>query len=1393
MKLKKVCTVLLMFSILMTYLPAYAVASDDSIAAEAASLQKEIYVSVAEGSDESGDGSFEKPYKSIQKAADMATAGTTCYIREGTYYEEVVVKNSGTLELPITFKNYNDEKVYLSGADIVGGFKQYKDNIYVTKEMNWDLFDTNDKYSGNQIFIDNEIVEEARWPNLDADDTLLDPTWANLDNSDTSTWLVDKELPKLDNTYVGGKVFVRGSYDWYGQFGDITGYSEEEKKLDIGNYTGANSHFYHMMPNDRYYIYGCLGVLDANGEWFYDSKTKELYLCSDVDPNKLQISSKRRNYAFKVDNTEHINIEGLSIRAGAISMKNSTNINMNKLDIRYLRHPIIMDGDNCSITNSYLYYSWISHLFVQGRGNVVYNNLIEYGNFAGSAQQMICMNGSFDAYIGYNTMRDSGRDVLDPGAQNSIIEYNDISRSGWITSDCGVVYGGFEDGSGTEFRYNWVHDNMAGRSGFGFYLDNSTTNFTVHHNVVWSDVTDEFNCLTLNLPSLNNIFYNNTFIGTSNVGVGEPTVIFDNRLVNNIFKYTTNKLYKENIQYNNMYGTIDPKIKDIANRDFSLDESSPAINAGIPIEGITEKFIGDAPDLGAYEYGGEYWIPGHNFENPPKIKDRTLHDNIDYKNKIAYGDFENINEDLNNTSWELTGEKNVVPTWGWDGSVHETPRYSGKYGVQVGNSPVKSADEKTVSDMGKVLDLYDKKLNAMNFPQGFNDIIWQKGTAAISEIYKQTTNLSISSGFEEEGAEWCGLTESCKQEVVSDTAHTGEKSVKVSELVAGWAGLRLYTLEPNKRYSVSFYAMSKEDSDVRCIMHAKNGYDMVAERQVSFEHLNANEWTKVNFTFETYEQAETFGLCIGTAQALDFYIDDIFILDMSFFDRVYDITSEVVPSLIKNLNSIKNNPTIEDLSESTLFVLNEIYSSDRDKAIEVVADLVRMSYEEVVSLESGLTQQINNLKSNTKYKFITRGRLLNDEDEFVFSVSNYGGDTVQSTVKGFKWSNEELCFTTGSENTTAVVSVTKPLGKDCGYLDCLVVIPVDETLRPQPSAAKSVPNGDFESASNWPWYNFHGKVTVKNENGNYYLNTSENNGPHAQTMALISNIGNEKKFSFTARAKLEDAEKTSDIVKMELAVLVGLDIHNVPLDEANITNDGWIELKGEQHFSFNKNISSASIVFKTVGNSSYAIDDVNVSQIMLPTQPGSGDDDPSIEKAIANKKKWIASGGEQMIVFGQDDITVRNGNLRYAGDTYRDFMMKFNMKVEDYQPGDYPIITIRNQGEESYASGYTIVIKESMIELQKYAGVTQEMLFIGSKDDPNGTYGPAFDNETFKMGVENLIEVGSFNESNGVRIILKINGVEVINFVDELNPIEQHGFLSFYTGGVEQIVISPEK
>ena len=80
-----------------------------------AGLAQLVYVDDAIGNDGNNGTSLATPWKTIQYAMDNAAPGNTVLIRTGTYYEALQVNVSGTAGNAITFKNYNNENVYIDG------------------------------------------------------------------------------------------------------------------------------------------------------------------------------------------------------------------------------------------------------------------------------------------------------------------------------------------------------------------------------------------------------------------------------------------------------------------------------------------------------------------------------------------------------------------------------------------------------------------------------------------------------------------------------------------------------------------------------------------------------------------------------------------------------------------------------------------------------------------------------------------------------------------------------------------------------------------------------------------------------------------------------------------------------------------------------------------------------------------------------------------------------------------------------------------------------------------------------------------------------------------------------------------------------------------------------
>ena len=74
---------------------------------------------VATDGDDASEGSAAKPWRTIQRAADVAAAGDVVTIRGGTYREWVKPAHAGRADAPIVYRAAKGERVVVTGADPV--------------------------------------------------------------------------------------------------------------------------------------------------------------------------------------------------------------------------------------------------------------------------------------------------------------------------------------------------------------------------------------------------------------------------------------------------------------------------------------------------------------------------------------------------------------------------------------------------------------------------------------------------------------------------------------------------------------------------------------------------------------------------------------------------------------------------------------------------------------------------------------------------------------------------------------------------------------------------------------------------------------------------------------------------------------------------------------------------------------------------------------------------------------------------------------------------------------------------------------------------------------------------------------------------------------------------
>ena len=581
------------------------------------------------------------PFQTIQKCASVAQAGDTCFIRGGTYRETVTPAHSGTANAPITFAPYNGENVTVSGADLLTGWSLDHGSVYTTP-MSWDLGRGN-----NQIFVDGQMMIEARWPNTGLD--LSHPTLAKVGSGTgniANATINDTNLTQPSGYWVGASIVI-GSTEGVAQgvvakSGTVTSSAVGQLSFtyDYQDYGDPPA------PGATYYLLGLANQLDSATEWYRDSSTSQLSLWAPQSdsPANHTVEAKHRTFAFDLSERSYITLQGLHLFAASVNTSsNSQHCVLDGLSVQYVSHyslitadaylvhvldtGIILNGSYNTLENSEIAWSAGNGVLIQGSYNTVTNNYIHDVNYAGTDTAAVDTGDENDTQtnqtightITYNTLVNSGRGlIVHRTLAAGKIMHNDLSGACLQRTDCGATYAWRDDGAyngtWTEVAYNQVHDDPSPTGGgsdvkAALYLD-GLTNYVYDHNVTWN--VDRGFQLNYHPTRANyRKVYNNTIVST---GTGTNACCnSDNNdashveIKNNIF---TQSIDGAGVQQNNLASTTDPKFLNAAIRDYELQPSSPAVDAGLVLSPYTDNYAGTAPDIGAYESSQPMWPVG---------------------------------------------------------------------------------------------------------------------------------------------------------------------------------------------------------------------------------------------------------------------------------------------------------------------------------------------------------------------------------------------------------------------------------------------------------------------------------------------------------------------------------------------------------------------------------------------------------------------------------------------------------------------------------------------------------------------------------------------------------------------------------------------------------------
>jgi hypothetical protein len=473
----------------------------------------------------------------IQSAVNKMQPGDTCFVLEGVYREKVTFPASGTAEKPIVVTAYKNQKVTLTGLEVVNGWKKTSNGRWQTS-VDWSL-----GKGKNQLFYKGEVMLEARFPNIPVDSlklpveglNKLQPTFETFSNIDPDH-LVSASIKKFDkNTWKGAIYYGVHNDGWSAQTAIIESSSADTLIIEdkTKQWWFFPRPFYLKYEFGRGMLIGCEAALDIPSEWLLNDNQTLTFISPDGKTPNNVTELKKRQIGLDFSNQSYINVIGIDVKAASVLMINSNYCTINHSKMQYISHYTIVNdggsktdkdkngesgicisGSHNSILNSSIEYSAGSGIILYGNSHVIHNNLINEVDYCATYCAGINIKYINELYngnhiISYNSISNTGRHALSfsggmlpknakpiPFAA-SLITHNHILDGLLQTRDAGLVSsfntnaGAFNDKQ-TEFSYNVIHDChdlvvLKENWKLGLvYLDNNTWNINNHHNLLWA-------------------------------------------------------------------------------------------------------------------------------------------------------------------------------------------------------------------------------------------------------------------------------------------------------------------------------------------------------------------------------------------------------------------------------------------------------------------------------------------------------------------------------------------------------------------------------------------------------------------------------------------------------------------------------------------------------------------------------------------------------------------------------------------------------------------------------------------------------------------------------------------------------------------------------------------
>ncbi|MBR3639856.1 MAG: right-handed parallel beta-helix repeat-containing protein, partial [Clostridia bacterium] len=495
----------------------------------------DFYVSTT-GSD-SGDGSFERPFKTWDKAIEAVRGvektayrgGITVAFMAGEYpapHVTMTAEDSGTPECPVTYCKYGDGDVTFNG-----GLDLYPEDFTDIDESEKALF--NEKYADNirkydisyvldsgldkdsvVIFSEDWLCTPARFPNRypDGADSLL---FGAKSHTRTAMKIIHPILARRIASYSPEAVEDMEIYGYiiWGFKKSIFGcasYDAETSVLET-DYDSLNLDWWNGSTGQGIEV-AVLDIayeLDCEGEYWIDPSTKTLYVYSPKEVYRIPVEGTM----IAMDGTNDVTFRGLEFlnTTGAfIDGELCHGITVDRCRFGGVSSKAGVRFNDCSrerpldlvITDSEFSCAYGQSVYVNGgcsgavryskNANVLFdNNLVSSSNLVFDNQNAIDLVSCSDLKITHNRIEHTSRGSISFSmSYNVLIEYNDFDSAMINSQDGGILYSaGNVDGRNVTVCHNFFNFmEVRGIGAFGYYVDDNEAGVDIYANLFYDEL-----------------------------------------------------------------------------------------------------------------------------------------------------------------------------------------------------------------------------------------------------------------------------------------------------------------------------------------------------------------------------------------------------------------------------------------------------------------------------------------------------------------------------------------------------------------------------------------------------------------------------------------------------------------------------------------------------------------------------------------------------------------------------------------------------------------------------------------------------------------------------------------------------------------------------------------